>query len=63
MTGSMIHKSVSRAPRPQRDLLTAFLSTRGIARLHEIRRAGITAATVSRLEREGIVTRLGRGLY
>jgi predicted transcriptional regulator of viral defense system len=26
-------------------------------------RAGITAATVSRLEREGFVARLGRGLY
>jgi predicted transcriptional regulator of viral defense system len=34
-----------------------------MARLAEIRRAGITAATVSRLEREGVVTRLGRGLY
>lgn len=29
----------------------------------EIRRAGVTAATVSRLEREGFVTRLGRGVY
>jgi predicted transcriptional regulator of viral defense system len=34
-----------------------------MARLAEILRAGITAATVSRLEREGVVTRLGRGLY
>jgi predicted transcriptional regulator of viral defense system len=34
-----------------------------MARLAEIRRAGITAATVSRLEREGAVTRLARGLY
>ena len=50
-------------PRPQREQLAAFLHERGIARLAEIRRAGITAATVSRLEREGFVTRLGRGLY
>lgn len=63
MIESIIHKDVSRAPRPQREQLTAFLYARGIARLHEIRRAGITAATVSRLEREGLVTRLGRGLY
>lgn len=35
----------------------------GIARLSEIRKTGITAATVSRLEQEGTVTRLGRGLY
>lgn len=34
-----------------------------MARLAEIKRAGITATTVCRLEREGIVTRLGRGLY
>lgn len=47
----------------QREKLASFLRTRGIARLSEIRRAGITAATVSRLEREGLVTRLGRGLY
>lgn len=47
----------------QREQLTALLRERGIARLAEIRRAGITAATVSRLEREGVVTRLSRGLY
>lgn len=47
----------------QREQLAVFLRGRGIARLAEIRRAGITAATVSRLEREGFVTKLGRGLY
>lgn len=47
----------------QRDRLSAFLRDHGMARLAEIRRAGITAATVSRLEREGSVIRLGRGLY
>jgi len=55
--------TVSARPLPQREQLTAFLRARGIARLAEIRQAGITAATVSRLEREGVVTRLGRGLY
>ena len=54
---------VSAEPHTQREQLTAFLREHGIARLVEIRRTGITAATVSRLEREGIVTRLGRGLY
>jgi predicted transcriptional regulator of viral defense system len=54
---------VSRESRSQRDLLADFLRERGIARLVEIRRAGITAATVSRLEREGVVTKLARGLY
>ena len=55
--------TVSQESRPQREQLAAFLRGQGIARLAEIRRAGITAATVSRLEREGFVTRLGRGLY
>jgi predicted transcriptional regulator of viral defense system len=50
-------------PQSQREQLTTFLRARGIARLAEIRRAGITAATVSRLERGGFVTKLGRGLY
>lgn len=50
-------------PPSQRVALVAYLERHGIARLAEIRRAGITAATVSRLEREGVVLRLGRGLY
>jgi predicted transcriptional regulator of viral defense system len=48
---------------PQRDKLVVLLRQVGIARLAEIREAGITAATVSRLAREGLVIRLGRGLY
>lgn len=55
--------NVSDAPQPQREKLAALLRERGIARLAEIRRAGITAATVSRLERAGVVIKLGRGLY
>jgi len=55
--------TVSKGSRSQRDQLDAFLRERGIARLAEIRRAGITAATVARLERTGVVTKLGRGLY
>lgn len=47
----------------QREQLAAFLRVHGIARLSEIRRVGITAATVSRLEREGFIAKLGRGLY
>jgi len=73
--GSLVHDTVPRMkPREtrgtvsveiptQREQLAAFLRERGIVRLAEIRRTGITAATVSRLEREGIVTRLARGLY
>src|SRR5487761_86978 len=63
MTELFNRGDISSESGPQRDRLAAFLRAHGIARLHEIRRAGITAATVSRLEREGVVTRLGRGLY
>lgn len=47
----------------QRDQVTALLQQRGIARLSEFLRSGITAATVSRLERDGTIIRLSRGLY
>lgn len=41
----------------------ALLADRGMARLTEIRAAGATAAAVSRLERNGKIVRLSRGLY
>jgi len=47
----------------QRQTAHAFLATHGIARLGELRDAGVTAATVSRMERDGEVSRLARGLY
>jgi predicted transcriptional regulator of viral defense system len=59
----MIRGNVPSEPDSQRQRLAAFLREEGIARLAEIRRAGITATTVSRLEREGVVTKLARGLY
>jgi predicted transcriptional regulator of viral defense system len=63
MRPQIVRGTVSKPKRSQRVQLAAFLNRYGIARLAEIRRAGITAATVSRLEREGAVVRLGRGLY
>lgn len=48
---------------PQRDKALALLKRRGMVRLSEFLTLGVTAATVSRLEREGTVTRLARGLY
>lgn len=47
----------------QQDRVITLLSQRGMARLSELTATGITAATVSRLERKGVVVRLGRGLY
>lgn len=47
----------------QRQIAHALLTARGIARLTELRNAGVTAATMSRMERDGEVLRLARGLY
>ncbi len=50
-------------PASQRQIAHAVLTARGIARLAELREAGVTAATMSRMERAGEVLRLARGLY
>ena len=49
--------------RSQRELAQALLRERGILRLVELREAGVTAATMSRMERAGEVIRLSRGVY
>jgi len=41
----------------------AHLQATGMSRLSELIAKGVTAATVSRLEREGVLMRLARGLY
>ncbi len=47
----------------QRQIARTLLTERGISRLAELREAGVTAATMSRMERDGEVLRLARGLY
>jgi predicted transcriptional regulator of viral defense system len=47
----------------QRERAVAALSRNGMTRLAELLRAGVTAATISRLERAGVIVRLSRGLY
>ena len=47
----------------QRSQALALLKRRGQTRLAEFGEAGITATTVSRMERSGEVVRLARGLY
>lgn len=49
--------------RSQRELAQSLLRERGILRLVELREAGVTAATMSRMERAGEVLRLSRGVY
>jgi len=46
-----------------KDRVIALLADRGMARLTELKAAGVTAASVSRLERNGDILRLSRGLY
>lgn len=61
MNIEVIRGNVSSPTQPQR--LLAYLREHGMARLSELRAQGVTAATVSRLERSGAIVRLGRGLY
>lgn len=52
-----------RDPDNQMTKALAVLRRNGLTRLSEFRRAGITAATISRLEAAGTISRLARGLY
>lgn len=47
----------------QRTQALALLKSRGMTRLAEFHEAGVTATTVSRMERAGEIVRLARGLY
>ncbi|MBF2758900.1 MAG: transcriptional regulator [Ectothiorhodospiraceae bacterium AqS1] len=47
----------------QRELARSLLEKRGIMRLIELRKAGVSAATMRRMERDGEVFRLSRGIY
>jgi predicted transcriptional regulator of viral defense system len=53
----------AKPPITQRARAVAFLKSRGMARLSELIAEGVTASTVTRLEREGAILRLARGLY
>lgn len=46
-----------------RDRIVDLLERNGMTRLSEILETGATAAAVARLERDGVVMRLSRGLY
>lgn len=50
-------------PGTQRQLARDILRERGIVRLSEFGNAGVTAATIGRMRRDGDVLRLARGLY
>lgn len=50
-------------PARQEDRAIALLADRGMARLSEFIKEGITAAAISRMEQRGLVNQLSRGLY
>jgi predicted transcriptional regulator of viral defense system len=50
-------------PQSQRQTARDLLLAKGMLRLSELKCAGVTAATISRMERDGAVIRLARGLY
>jgi predicted transcriptional regulator of viral defense system len=54
---------MDRASQRQQDRAVALLKDRGMARLSEFIADGITAATVSRMEKKGLILQLSRGLY
>jgi predicted transcriptional regulator of viral defense system len=47
----------------QEDRATTLLHERGMARLSEFIKEGITATTISRMEQKGLLNQLSRGLY
>jgi predicted transcriptional regulator of viral defense system len=50
-------------PKGQQERAVILLTRRGMVRLSEFTKAGITAATMSRIMQKGDVVQLGRGLY
>lgn len=51
------------ASETQQNRAITLLKKRGMVRLSEFRKAGITAATVSRMKEKGLIFQLSRGLY
>src|SRR3979409_2385696 len=50
-------------PERQEDRATTLLQARGMARLSEFIKEGITAATISRMEQKGLLNQLSPGLH
>jgi predicted transcriptional regulator of viral defense system len=60
----LYHKHFMETEQPrQEDRATTLLRERGMMRLSEFLKEGITAATISRMEQKGLLNQLSRGLY
>jgi predicted transcriptional regulator of viral defense system len=63
MIKSINDQAMIELQRSHKDRVIALLADRGMARLAELTATGATATAVSRLERDGLILRLSRGLY
>lgn len=54
---------MTNSPSRQQDQVVTLLKERGMVRLSELTKVGVTAATVSRMKERGLIVQLGRGLY
>jgi hypothetical protein len=59
----IIHGAMETGSARQEDRAIMLLQERGMARLSEFIKEGITAATISRMEQKGLLNQLSRGLY
>jgi predicted transcriptional regulator of viral defense system len=59
----IIYSSMETEHVRQEDRATTLLNERGMARLSEFIKEGITATTISRMEQKGLLNQLSRGLY
>jgi predicted transcriptional regulator of viral defense system len=59
----IIYGAMDKEQARQEDRATALLRERGMMRLSEFIKEGITSATISRMEQKGHLNQLGRGLY
>jgi predicted transcriptional regulator of viral defense system len=54
---------MDQAAKSQQDRALSLLGKQGMVRLSEFKEVGVTAATVSRMKKKGLVLQLSRGLY
>jgi predicted transcriptional regulator of viral defense system len=59
----IVHGAMPPVSETQQERAIALLKKQGMLRLSELKEAGITAATVSRMKEKGLVLHLSRGLY
>ena len=59
----IIFQTMARPSETQQDRILSLLKRRGIVRLSELTKEGVTRATVARMRDKGLVNKLGRGLY